>query len=310
MNLSGIDLNLLVLLDVMLQERSVTRAGRRLGLSQPATSHALARLRETLDDPLFVREGRVMVPTPRARELAEPVSDWLREAESLLRSDVAFEPERTRGVVTVAASDYSSMLLFGPLMSEVATRAPRLRLRWRTYDGALIRDQLVAGAVDIGLALGRPDNLPNGLLHEGLFEDDFVCLVRKDHPRIDGPVDLDTYCSVPHVLISPRGDAHGVVDDALAAMGRSRTVGIVVPSFELAPRAVAACDGLLNLNRRYASLVLDSHELQVLEPPLRLPTGTLSMVWHPRTDTSPLHAWMRDRIADAAATVSEPRTPR
>lgn len=293
MKLHTIDLNLLVVLDALLDERSVTRAGVRLGLSQPATSHALARLRDMLDDPVLVRSGRSMIPTPKAEAMRSRVSALLDEARELVVLGRDFEPSTTKMTFRVAADDYASVTRIPERMVQLAAAAPCATIIVRSMGHGAMLKALVDGEVDVGLRMAAVGAPHPGLSSEALGRDAFVCVVRAGHPGIGASVTLDDYCAVSHVLISPRGDGHGVVDTALAAVGRTRRVGLVLPRFDLAPSIVARTDYLLNMNARYAHAVESRFGLRVLSPPLELPEGELSMVWHPRTDRDQGHAWLR-----------------
>lgn len=295
--LQTVDLNLLVVLQALLDERSVTRAGARLGLSQPATSHALARLRDMLDDPVLVRSGRAMVPTPRAEAIRGPLAKLLDDAQELVVQGRRFEPGESTTEFRIAADDYASVTRMPDVIAAVARGAPKARIRALSMGLRAMIQGLTDGRLDVGLLMGEPARLPEPLEYVKLWRDEFVCVVRGDHPCIGDSMTLDEYCSVPHMLISPGGDFHGVVDEVLAEQGRSRTVGLIVPRFDLAPEIVSRTDFLLNMNARYARTVGEMFGLRMFAPPLELPRGTLCMVWHPRTAHDAGRVWLRERIA-------------
>lgn len=299
MNLSAVDVNLLIVLDALIETTSVTRAGVRVGLSQPATSHALGRLRELFNDELLVRHGRSMVLTPRAEELGLAVRKWRALTEEVLSPSGAFVPSQARGTLTLAVADYALVTVAGPAVAELHRCAPDLQIALKSVANNTLRERLSTDA-DAALVLTSPDRIDAGLLYEVLATDDFVCVVREGHPQVSDRITLEAFCATPHLLISPRGDFNGAVDLALSAIGRSRSVRMVVPTFYAAPPIVASSDLLLNMNRRYASAVSELHGLRLLPPPLDLPVGSLMLVWHPRVSLDPKHRWAR---ASLAATV-------
>ncbi|MFU8807289.1 MAG: LysR family transcriptional regulator, partial [Bradymonadaceae bacterium] len=210
MHLSSLDLNLLVALDALLEEVSVTRAAGRVGLSQSAMSHALGRLRETFDDPLLVRAGRGMTLTPRARELAEPLREALANLRQVIAPSQPFDPATSTQVFRVAADEYALFALLPLLVERLAKVAPKVDLRIRELGQSQSQHRLETGEVDLVLPLGLAEHIPQTLYRRALFKLDLVCVIREDHPRIGDTLDLDAFCAEPHMLISPRGDDVGV----------------------------------------------------------------------------------------------------
>jgi DNA-binding transcriptional LysR family regulator len=301
MHLASLDLNLIVALDALLSERSVTRAAERIGITQSAMSHALARLRVVTDDELLVRGSGGMVPTPRALALAPPIRRALDEVHGALRSPAAFDPKTARLRVRVATSDYSELILLPRLMRRLEREAPLVELRILAHiDDA--PGLLSSGEVDLVIApLRHRDNAP-GVFAQKLFEESFVCVVRKGHPLADRKLTLTRYTSAAHALIAPSGQAGSFVDDALAKLGTSRRVALTVPHFLVAPHVVATTDLILTLAARVASLLSRPLGLVVLEPPpeLRLHGFVISALWHERTHGDPAHKWVRDLFVETA----------
>lgn len=291
--LRDVDLNLLVALDALLAERSVTRAARRVGLSQPAMSNALARLRRTFDDPLLVRSGASMVPTPRALSLAAPVREALSTLELALESLGDFEPAQARRTFTLAASDYAQLVMLPRLVQRLAERAPRVGIRVAPAMGAdRLRQEQERGRVD--LAIGVFPHLPPGHQHLRLFTERFVTVARAEHPALEAGLDLDAFCALRHVVISPRGDGPGMVDRALEHLDRQRTVGLRIPGFVAALSVVARTDLLLTVAER---VLTDAPGLAVYPPPVALPAFAVGMVWHDRTHHDPAQCWLRRTVA-------------
>jgi DNA-binding transcriptional LysR family regulator len=220
-DLARADLNLLVVFEVLLQTRHVGRAAARLNLSQSALSHALARLRDWLGDPLFVRHPKGMSPTPRALDLAVPLARALAEVRAIVDVASPFEPASVRLTLRLGATDYAVAVLLAPLLSGLRGTAPGLDLRVRPVDRDAIPVLLDAGEVD--LVLAHFPNQPRRFARTILLEERFVGLARRGHPLLRQPT-LDALLAWPHALVSPRGDATGVFDEALSATGRSRRI--------------------------------------------------------------------------------------
>jgi len=300
------DLNQLVTLDALLQEGSVTRAARRLGLSTPAVSHALARLRERFADPLLVRAGRAMVLTPRAEALRDEVHEAVTRATRVFSPSAPFDPAALSHGFVVSASDYVLVVLGRALEAQLAARAPRLDLRFvaNAVDDA---ERLRTG--DSDLAIGIYGDLPPELKTRSLVTDRFVCVVRRDHPTVHARLTLERFVRLDHVQIAPRGRPGGYVDELLAERGLARRIWRAVPYFQVALAMVAASDAVLTVSERIARQQADALGLVVLEPPLPLEPFTLSLVWHPRFDGDPAHAWLRDQLDEAARTAAPARHP-
>lgn len=297
------DLTSLATLDALLQEGSVSRAARRLGLSTPAVSHALSRLRERLHDPLLVRAGRGMVLTPRALALKPVVHDAVAAAARVFQEQEDFSPARLRRHLTLSVTDYV-LLVFGPAFDQaVRAEAPGLDLRFlpNAVDDA---ERLRSGESD--LAVGIYAELPPELRTRPLITDRLVCVLRRDHPAARKRLSLDQYVALEHVQVAPRGQPGGYVDDMLAERGLSRRVARAVPYFQVGLELVAGSDRVLTVSERIARKLAPALDLVVLEPPLPLLPFTLSMVWHPRFDGDRGHAWVRERLL---ATTRVPAPP-
>ena len=295
-----LDLNLLVVLDALLAERSVTRAASRLGLSQSATSHALARLRDHFGDPLLVRTGGKLVLTARANDLAEPVRGALAQLDGALRGARAFDPARARRAFTVAMADHLAALLLPPLHARIARTAPAVDLRVAAVHRE-IEAELDSDATDLLVTMSTGDDA-QGLYQQRLFDDRYVCLVRRGHPAARRALTAEAYAALPHLLIAPRG-GRGVVDRELAARGLARRVAVQVPHALVAPHVVAASDLVLTAIARFARAYAAILPLDVIDVPLELPAVTCRQRWHERSHHDPAHAWLRARVAEAAGAI-------
>jgi DNA-binding transcriptional LysR family regulator len=298
------DLAMLLALDALLSEGSVTAAAKRLGLSTPATSHALARIRERLGDPVLVRAGRGMVLTPRAEALRPEVRELVDRARRTLAPPRPFAPAELERAFVVSASDYVLTVL-GPTVDQALRElAPGVSLRVvpnAPDDPARLRD----GSSD--LAVGIYGELPPEMRARELLTDRFVCVARRGHPRIGKRLTLARFLELPHVQIAPRGAPGGYVDDVLRERGESRRVHRAVPYFRAALELVASTDDLLVVSERIARRLAPSLGLEVHELPLRLRPYALSLVWHPRFDADEGHRFLRERFVDAAQRVARDR---
>lgn len=296
MNTSGRDLNLLVVFRALMHERSVSAASRRLGLSQPAVSHALGRLRREFGDELLVRAGRGMTPTPMALRLFPAIDASLRALEDSWSDPGHFDPLKADLRFVIAATDYFETLVLPTLVPKLCREAPNVTLVCRPLAGRLPIEPLEQGSVDLAVG-GFFGELPPGAYARDLWDDDYACLLRADHPAQREGLDLATYLSLDHVLVSLHGDLHGVVDRALAAQGLTRRVTAGVSGFHTPAAIVRHSDCVVTLPSRIARALARSEGLCVLPVPLEVEGFTLRAVWHARTHDSRAHRWIREQIA-------------
>jgi DNA-binding transcriptional LysR family regulator len=297
MKVSPVDLNLLAVLDAILQTASVSRAAEQVGISKPAMSHALARLRAQLGDPVLVRAGQQWHLSERALALRERVHELATGARGVLDREPSFDPASSSREFRVHATDHVLALLGGDLGAALADQAPGCALRFlpiQTDDAAPLRGGL------IDLAIGVFPDMPPEFRTQALFQEKFACVVRRGHPRVKGKLSLASFLALQHVLVAPRGRAGSTVDAALAERGLSRQVTRFVPYFVVALDLVSRTDGVLTVSERLALAYEDRFDLQVLRPPLALPTYTICQVWHPRVDADPSHRWFRQLVAGVA----------
>lgn len=292
------DLGILVALDALLQEGSVTGAARRVGLSTPAMSHALARIRERLGDPILVRSGRGMLLTPRALALKPQVHDLVAAARRTLEPERPFVARELTRTFVVHATDYVLTILGAAVDRILRDEAPGVCVRFvpnTPDDPALLRD----GGSD--LAVGIYGDLPQEMRHRQLLTDRFVCVVRRGHPATRRRFTLEQFVGAPHIQVAPRGKPGGYIDDVLHARGLARTVARAVPYFLTALHLAAETDYLLTISERIARRFADALGLALLEVPAKLRPYALSLVWHPRVDGEPAHRFLRDVFVRAAA---------
>ena len=286
MRLAGIDLNLLTSLDALLAEQNVTRAARRLGVSQPAVSHSLRRLRDLLGDPLLVRGKTGMAATPRALELRAAVRAALDAAEVVLRAAPVFDPATAERTFVVSMADQQSFLLLPPLVERLAREAPGIRIDVRPPPN----DPLPP---EIELAVGVFQDTPATIVEETLWSETFMCVLRKGSAHARGDFDRKRYLAATHLLVAPRGTPGSMVDDLLAKAGEHRNVALRVPHFLVAPHVVATTDLVWTAPIGIARVFTEYMPLVLREPPLRINSFTVAMRWHARVDGDPGLAWLR-----------------
>lgn len=291
--LSGIDLNLLVVLRALLTERHVTRAAARVGLSQSATSHALARLRELYADPLLVRSGRTLALTPRAARLLPALERGLGELEGAVAGEPEFDPATARRMFTLGISDYLQALVMGPLLRRLAVRAPGVDLCVVVFPN--LRELLDTGAID--LAVSVPSSELRGASHQPLFDESFVCMVRRGHPHIKRAPSLELYLAQRHLVIAPTGTPGSLIDTVLAQRGLERRIALRVTNFLIAPVVVCETDLINTMPARLARHLAKTYPLRLWPPPLELPTFEYGMYWHPRLEHDPAQRWLREFTA-------------
>lgn len=302
MNFAALDLNLLRVFNAMMIELSTVRTGDRIGLSQPAVSSALGRLRQITGDELFVRDGNRMVPTPRALALQEPIRSALRQLEDALSSVVGFDPATSRHNFVIAGSDYVSTFLMPWLARSLKSEAPRVTLQMLDFPPRQVFTVLSEGRVDV--AVERQLDPPEWIAHQGLYRSFVVCLARKDHPilvasgTVPGePIPPDVYCAIPQVILSTDGTKSGSLDPELRRLGLSRTVGMTVPHFQAIALVAASSDMLGNLPIHFARYAARLLNLDLYLPPVDPPLIEMRMYWHRRLEQDPAQAWLRGKIA-------------
>lgn len=307
MNIAATDLNLLVAFDALLEERSVTRAARRVGLSQPAMSAALARLRGLFEDRLFERTSRGIEPTQRAMELAVPVRAGLMQLRRALEGDASFEAGRSERTFRLAMTDYAEWLLLGPLMAALGREAPGVQLQVRRLERlfAAPEGDLRSGAVDLAVGF-FPDarTLQEGTLEESLFEERNVVIARRGGM---GRMTLEAFAAARHAAIIYRPEPWGLIDQELAARGKRRVLRLAAPHFLTVLEAVAGSDLIAVVPERLARRFRSSLRLDVRPVPFPMPVFHTRMAWHQQTSDDPAQRWLRGQVVAAAQRVAPER---
>jgi DNA-binding transcriptional LysR family regulator len=299
MNWRQLDLNLLVVFDAVMEDRSVTRAGSRLGMTQPAISHALGRLRHALKDELFVRTRDGMEPTPRAEVLAAPIHQALQDLRFAIEGAEPFSPQDAERSFVVTVNNFAAMILAAPLAAAAATEAPRVILDIRPSGTLDLVDQLDRGAID--LALGTQESPGERFRDIRIVEDKFVAVVRADHPaaKAGGTLTAQALADLPHMEISSNRVSTDFVDAELAKLGLVRRVALRTP-FLAAAASLKNSDMVAILLERTGREFARNSALQTLDLPFATPTVMVAMLWHRRFDDLPAHRWLRNLVLRVA----------
>ena len=312
LNLRRIDLNLLIHLDVLLRERNVTNAANVLGVSQPAMSNGLRRLRELFEDPLLVRTSEGMTPTERALDLQPLVRDMLASVEKALQPQSDFDASSDNRVFRIMASDYAESALFPEILERLRTEAPHITLDIMTPSDVSFLD-VEQGKVD--MVINRFDSIPQSFHQKKIWQDDFACLVSTGN-RILENFNLASYLKAQHVWVSKTGMGVGVginpddvqrlgwVDEALTRLGKKRQISVFTRHYQAAMLLAEKSDLVVTLPSRAARLQIDNPNLCIKEPPFNIPPFELKMAWSPLLQHNPAHRWMRKLIVEVAQSVS------
>jgi DNA-binding transcriptional LysR family regulator len=302
-NLGRIDLNLLVYLDALLSERSVTRAAARAGIGQSAMSHNLARLRELFGDELLTRGPEGMRLTPRATTLLEPVQTMLAQVEALVSRDETFDPATAVRTFRLGLPDSIEILIMPALLARIREVAPGIHLRLHNIDASRLLEDLDADEVDLTISYEVFQPWQFQHKRRKLFTETWLCMFNAKKTGITPPISLQDFVRLPHVLTSlrPGRSVRGVVDDALEKLGLRRTIALTTPRFLAVPSLVARAPVIVTMEARLARLFAAEYGLSLSPLPVQLREVTVSLLWHRSYDHDPAHAWLRDLLAGLVA---------
>lgn len=295
--IADFDVGLLLTLDALLKEKNVTHAAARLNISQPSLSARLTRLRQLLNDPLFIpaTSGRGMTVTPHASALEPELSRLLERFDDFVNSAPLFDPATTKRVFRIAATDNPAAILAPDLVPLIHAHAPLAKIAFTLPDKTRIAEQLENGEVDLFVG----GDVGADLISQTLFQEEFVTAQRRGHPRGLGEISLDEFCDADHLLISTSGGHFsGIIDDALAEIGRERRVSVSIQSYALAPLMLESSDCICTLPRRF--LKRFENTLDLFACPLRLSLFSMNVFWHARMRADPAHSWLRRMVMQAA----------
>ncbi|MBX3604908.1 MAG: LysR family transcriptional regulator [Piscinibacter sp.] len=290
------DLNLLPVFLVLMEERSVTRAAERLGITQPALSNALARLRAMLLDPLFVRERYGMRPTPKAEQLAPVIAGALAALDDVVRGQQAFDPASAAQAFTLAPNSYVEFVLMPAVVARLRERAPGVGLRLAPFGSDLAETGVTSGTT--ALALGRIVDPPDNVIVQHLMDDGLACVVRADHPQVGQKLTTRQYERLRHVNVLPPGRLRAGLFQALERQGLRREVAVSVTHFLAVPEMVAVSDYCATLPSLICRRLARDRRLKIVPAPVDLGTFPVQMAWHVRYRHDPAHLWLRTLIAE------------
>lgn len=300
MHLTQVDLNLLVVLDALLDTQSIKDAADRLSLSPSATSHALGRLRAQFDDELLTRAGRRMVLTARALRLQQELREVLDGVEALYRPPGVRDIGALDRTFVLGANDFFEIVLLPRLFVDVRRQAPRVDLHVRPLTDSGILG-LRNGAFDVTFGVYGDHGLPDDVRLHPVMDSRFVCLLRRDHPALERRWTIRRYAQLDHILVSPRGQPWGIVDDRLGEVGLRRRIALTVSNFSSAPALVASSDCVLTISEHIAEAFAERYALVRRPPPIEVPTFTVSAMWHARQANDPELKWLIDLCSSTVA---------
>lgn len=299
----NIDIRLLRAFQVLMAERNVSRASERLEISQPAASHALARLRRVFHDPLLLKSRGGMVITPRGEEIAETVGRWISEFDALVNVTDDFDSVASRRTFVITATEHAEHLVMPALLRDIRKSAPGVRLRVQLPDPDRSLELLESGEVDLRFAwLIKP---PLSMRSVPLFQDRFVCIAARDHPEIRGSLSVAQFLRFPHARTygTNRTTSNRVIDEAIQRLGRKPAPPFQLQNFLSVPLALAGTDLIATVPLSFARVFSKQYPLQVVEPPVRLPRIRYAAYWHERNQKEPGHRWLRDMVSAVAKTL-------
>jgi len=301
------DLNLLPTFIVLMEERNVTRAAERLGITQPALSNTLTRLRAMLRDPLFIRERYGMQPTQKAQELAPAIAAALAALDDVILGQQDFDPARAERLFTIAPNSFVEFALMPAVVARLGREAPGIRLRLTPFGGELAETGVVSGST--ALVMGRVTDPPDTLVVQHLMDDGLACVLRADHPQVGDRLSREQYERLKHVNMLPPGRLRAGLFQALERQSLRREVAVSVTHFLAIPELIAVTDYCTTLPRLVCRRLARDARLKVVPTPVDLGRFPVEMAWHVRYRQDPAHRWLRSLIGEVARTMSVEHGP-
>ncbi|ANF27032.1 MULTISPECIES: LysR family transcriptional regulator [Pseudomonadaceae] len=298
MNLNKVDLNLFIVFDAIYTEANLTRAGQIVGITQPAVSNALARLRETFNDPLFVRTAQGMVPTPMAQNIIGPVRNALQLLRVSVQESRTFNPLQANKTFRISMTDLTEAVVLPPLFQRLRRLAPNVKIESMLAKRRETTKELAAGRLDF--AMDAPLNTDPQVRHVKLLEDRYVCAMRRGHPLAKDKLSVEEYLSLSHIHISSRRSGLGMVDLALGKMGQQRKIALRSQHYMMATQVIQQTDMAVTVPERFAR----RHDLYQVPLPVDIPPLETHIYWHESTDQDPANRWMREQMIEIAQQVT------
>lgn len=304
-NLSDVELSQLRLLQIIFETKNLTRAGERAGLTQSAVSQVLKKLRRSFDDSLVIRQGNTLVLTPRAEAIRTPLERWLNDFERNILVQEPFDPSTSNRAFYIATSDLVEQIVAPPLIEHLRNVAPDVHLVFSKLNKESFANQIESGDADFCITVVKSSH--PSLMVRTLYRDDFVSVVRRDHPFLKTTQDAQAFCYYPHVLAGSGKDTRGSVDDELEKLGMSRDVRYKVANFSSAPYVVEASDGILTAPRKFMETVAGKFNVAVFETPISHSDYSMKMYWHRKNKDDPANRWLRENIAKVSGGGNTPK---
>ncbi len=296
MDLRDIDLNLLVIFNQLLMDRRVSTSAEKLGLSQPAVSNALKRLRARLKDELFVRTSRGMEPTPYALHLVEPIGYALNTLQNALNQRDSFDPATSERTFTLGLTDIGEIYFMPTLIATLSRLAPNIKISSLRHNSGSLSEDMAAGNVDI--AIGLLPGLTTGFFQRRLFKQRYVCMFRQGHPQARNPISLSQYKSLPHVGVTSANTGHSEIDDWMTRKGIARDIQLHLPHFVAVGHILQSSDLIATVPERFAKKCAEPFQLQASPLPFKLPEIAISLFWHAKYNREPANMWLRQRMVE------------
>jgi len=300
MKLKDFDLNLLLAFDALMKECSVSKAAERMFITQSAMSHSLNRLRDLLDDPVLVRTSEGMKPTPRAMSMKSQVCVVLQDIQQIVSEPKYFDPSTSKHQFVIEAADYMEYMILPPLMERIYHDAPGVDIQIKKPESHFPEKAKDDGNTDILLGFNKDIDAPSRFNKEILFEDERVCLLRKDHPLVKKELTLSQFIDLNHMRISPAGNKLGAIDQVLLSKGLERRIVLMVPHFLYAPHILSTTDMILSPPLRVAEQLIRFSPLKIMSLPLKMPPYQVCMTWSPIREKDPAHIWLRTQIRNVS----------
>ncbi|MGI2903560.1 LysR family transcriptional regulator [Tolypothrix sp. VBCCA 56010] len=293
-NLAGVDLNLLVVFDALMTSQHLTRAAEKIGLSQPATSNALSRLRKLFKDDLFIKTSKGMTPTPKAIELAEFIHEVLLQVQTAIYSESQFIPEQSDRIFRLGMDDYTEVVFLPKLLKQIEILAPKVKIQVRSTNW--MRSPKLLDADEIDLAIGHCPQFQAWHTRQLLYQEHFVCLFAEKF-KIQKAIALEEYIAASHLLVSPKEDMVGLVDKALALQNLSRNVAMSVPNFLIVPFILVNTNLIATVPAQLVKTFVEVWQLYASPLPFEMTGFSVDILWHNKNDRDQGHIWLRNLIS-------------
>lgn len=303
MNFAGFDLNLLVAFEALMLERNVTRAAAMAGVSQPAMSAALSRLRKMFNDPLFIRSAEGLLPTAKAQDMAVSVALALQQVRQLIKPDQLFSPLKQKMTLRLGMTEYPMHIVLPHLVRKLNAVAPGSVVNIRSFTG---RDETVAlldaGKIDMAIGI-VPSKAESRIFSMPVLQDEFVTVVGRNNPAARKGMSKELFLKMEHILVSPEGNHYGLMDEKLREQGLIRQIALTLPDMFALPVILPQSEYVATVLRRVVSSSNKQGEIMIFEPPVEMPAIQFHLLWHRRSDENPAHIWMRDIIKQVCQTI-------